>query len=96
MCCDCDLPPDIPPESKGFLKPWTDAQTFSSSSSTHQLSFCTGQGTFQGKNIMGHWEEMGKASLIIGMYGVVLERPADPTGKQDTADHFLELLSFNF
>lgn len=45
---------------------------------------------------MGHWEEMGKASLVIRIYGMVLERPADPTGKQDTAGKFLEQFFFLF
>lgn len=68
----------------------------SGSGSTHQLSFCTRQSTLQGKEVLGHWEEMGKAKLItkIRMYGMLLERPADPTGKQDTAEQLLELFSF--
>lgn len=64
VCRDCDLPPDTPPEST------VDAQTSSGSSSTHQLSFCMGQSTLQGKKVAGHWEGMGKARLIIRIYGL--------------------------
>lgn len=76
--------------------PWIDAQTSLPAAAPTQLSFCMRQSTLQGKKVMGNWEEMGKASLVIRIYGMVLERPADPTGKQDTAEKFLEQFSFYF
>lgn len=43
----------------------------------------------QGKDVLGQWET-GEAKLIakIRIYRIVLERPADPPGKQDTAEQF--------
>lgn len=34
--------------------------------STHQLSFCIGQSTLQGEEVLGRWEEMGRAKLVTG------------------------------
>lgn len=62
VCCGCDLLP----KCGWTLKPWIIAQVCSGRGSTHQLSFCTGQSTLQGKEVLGHWEEMGKAELITG------------------------------
>lgn len=49
-----------------------------------------GQNTVQGKDVVGHWET-GEAKLIakIRIYRIVSERPADPPGKQDTAEPWL-------
>lgn len=40
------------------------AQVHSGSGGIHQLSFYMGQSTLQGKEVLGHWEEMGKAEPI--------------------------------